>query len=413
MTKILNHINTYANLTAYNNDKDKNYPNIAYIQETNEVKWVKENQDIVEGIVVCKYNVTSTSEETFILGTTTGIKYQIIDDVKQDTVKDAYTFDTLGEHTVKYQFDGTSISDRAFEGCTDLTSVSIGNSVTSIGSYAFSDCSKLTSVTIPNSVTEIGADAFYGCSGLTSITIPDSVNSIGGGSFQECSGLTSITIPDSVNSIGDGSFSNCSGLTSITIGNGVTSIGNNSFGGCSSLTSIVIPKSVISIGNDAFNACSSLESIVVDSANTVFDSRENCNAIIHTSTNKLISGCKNTVIPNTVTSIGNSAYRGCTMTSIVIPNSVREIGNNAFLNCNSLTSMEIPNSVTSIGISAFQNCRGLTSVTIQATTPPSLDSFAFDNTNNCRIYVPAESVDAYKNATNWSALSRRIKAIVA
>ena len=133
MTKILNHINTYADLTAYDNDKDKNYPNIAYIQETNEVKWVKEKVDIVEGIVVCKYNVTSTSEETFILGTTTGIKYQIIDDVKQDTVKDAYTFDTLGEHTVKYQFDGTSINSRAFEGCIGLTTVTILNSVTLIG----------------------------------------------------------------------------------------------------------------------------------------------------------------------------------------------------------------------------------------------------------------------------------------
>ena len=190
MTKILNHINTYADLTAYNNDNDKNYPNIAYIQETNEVKWVKEDQ----GIVVCKYNVTSTSEATKLLNSSTGITYQSIDGVKQDTVQTAYTFNTLGEHTVKYKLDGTSIAGNAFYGCTALTSVTIPNSVTSIGTGAFYQCSGLTSVTIGNSVTSIGDQAFYQCSGLTSVTIGNSVTSIGNSAFSFCSGLTSVTI---------------------------------------------------------------------------------------------------------------------------------------------------------------------------------------------------------------------------
>ena len=167
MTKILNHINTYADLTAYDNDKDKNYPNIAYIQETNEVKWVKENQDIV----VCKYNVTSTSEATKLLNSSIGITYQIIDDIKQDTVQTTYTFDTLGEHTVKYKLDGTSIENSAFYNCTSLTSITIPNSVTSIGLQAFYRCSGLTSVTIGNSVTSIDGEAFIDCTALTSVTI--------------------------------------------------------------------------------------------------------------------------------------------------------------------------------------------------------------------------------------------------
>ena len=169
MTKILNHINTYADLTAYDNDKDKNYPNIAYIQETNEVKWVKENQDLV----VCKYNVTSTSEATILLNLyqSKAITYQIIDGVKQDIVKSRHSFDTLGEHTVKYQFKGTSIAQLVFDGCTSLTSVNIPNSVTTIDSNAFRGCTGLTSVSIGNSVTSIDYNAFESCSSLTSIII--------------------------------------------------------------------------------------------------------------------------------------------------------------------------------------------------------------------------------------------------
>ena len=214
MTKILNHINTYADLTAYDNDKDKNYPNIAYIIETNEVKWVKEKPDLV----VCKYNVTSTSEATNLLFLMfEGVTYQIIDDVKQDTVKATYTFDTLGEHTVKYKLDGTNISMHLFSSCPSLTSVTIPDIITSIGADAFGSCTGLTSVTIPNSVTTIDLQAFYRCSGLTSITIPNSVTSIEGEAFIDCSGLTSITIPNSVTSIGYQAFYNCSALTSVTI----------------------------------------------------------------------------------------------------------------------------------------------------------------------------------------------------
>ena len=145
----------------------------------------------------------------------------------------------------------------------------------------------------------------------------------------------------------------------------VTSIGEHAFEYCNGLTSVTIPNSVTSIGYYAFGGCSGLTSIVVEEGNTVFDSRGNCNAIIKTADNELIAGCQNTLIPNSVTSIGRFAFSGCSgLTSVTIPNSVTSIGEGAFSGCSGLTSVTIPGSVTSIGDYAFSGCSGLTSVTI-------------------------------------------------
>ena len=309
----------------------------------------------------------------------------------------SYAFGYSGLTSVTIPNSVTSIGDDAFVGCSGLTSVEIPNSVTSIGEAAFWNCSGLTSVTIPNSVTSIGDDAFRGCSGLTSVTIPNSVTSIGKNAFDGCSGLTSVTIPNSVTSIGDYAFDGCSGLTSVEIPNSVTSIGGYAFYGCSGLTEVTIPNSVTSIGSYAFGY-SGLTSVSVESGNTVYDSRNNCNAIIITATNYLIVGCKNTVIPSSVTSIGSGAFYGCEgLTSVTIPNSVTSIGRNAFYGCSGLTSVTIPNSVTSIGYYAFRGCTGELTVNcnIPSASLSSDGSFCSSKFSSVKIGDNVESIGDY------------------
>ena len=360
--------------------------------------------------------------------------------------------DRLKIETVVIEDGVINIGKNAFFDCSNLSSITIPNSVTSIGDNAFYGCSGLTSVTIGNSVKTIGVAAFNGCSSLTSVTIGNSVTSIGGAAFAGCSSLTSITIPNSVTSIGQAAFKGCSSLTSITIPNSVTSIGDFAFEGCSNLTSITIGNSVTSIGDLAFVDCSSLTTIIVEDGNTEYDSRDNCNALIETNSNILILGCKNSIIPNSVTSIGENAFSDCSgltsitipnsvtsigdwafhgcssltsisipnsvtsigdnafhysgLTSITIPNSVTSIGEYAFSLCYGLTSVTIPNSVTSIGKAAFYGCSGLSSITFERSTPPEFGKKVFDGLNkSIPVYVPFGSIEAYKNALEGQGFS--------
>ena len=294
------------------------------------------------------------------------------------------------------------VSDYVFKNLVS-SKVIIKEGITSLPDYAFFGASSLESIEIPSSVTSIGMSAFYHRTSLTSINIPEGVTSIGGGAFTGCTSLKSITIPSSVKTMGNGVFVNCSSLESINISEGVTSIGGGTFRGCSSLTSITLPSSVTSIGEGVFNGCNLLQIIVAsDNANyssyygSLYnkDKTEFIRVAGGVSTVEILDtvksigdnafyGCTSLTsinIPEGVTSIGDGAFSGCSsLESITIPSSVKTMGNTIFANCSSLESIEIPSGTTSIGERAFYFCDSLTSITI----PNSVTSIGYEAFRGC------------------------------
>ena len=324
---------------------------------------------------------------------------------------------------------------------TDLISVEVGNCVTSLGNGAFQNCRSLTSVIIPDAVTSIGNGAFLLCDSLTSITIPDSVTSIGDSAFDSCRSLTSIDIPSGVTFIGDTTFQECTSLTSIEIPSGVTFIDNAAFQYCTSLTSIIVKATTPpTLGSDAFYRtnncpiyvpCESVEAYKSASGWSDYASRITCiqpsfkwKVTFSNDTTSSGACSSNTELTSSelpldrfvklevgdcCTIVGaNLSGRLSGVTSATISDSVTKIGIRMFYQCSKLKTVEVGSGVTRIDDWFVNGCNVLTSVTIKTTTPPTLGTACFTNSNNCPIYVPSASVNAYKTASGWNMYASRI-----
>lgn len=328
------------------------------------------------------------------------------------------------------------IDDEAFSSCVNVTSVVIPQSVLGIGKRVFDWCYNLESIIvaegnarydsrencnaiietesgtliagckdtiITDSVTGIGEYAFFCRFYLSSVTFPEKVSHIDDGAFQGCDGLESVTIPGNVKSVGVAAFSGCLNLVSVSLNDGMMSIGEAAFSGCERLKSIEIPGSVTNIGNGAFSGCN-ITSITVASDNTTYDSRGNCNAIIETASNTLIAGCGNTVIPESVTGIGDAAFSCCNgIEKVKIPKNVKSIGELAFVNCRNLVSVHIPDGVTTIGANAFAGYSDIKSISIPASVT-SIGENAFNVGSGLKTIKVAAGNKKYDSRNNCNAI---------
>ena len=382
-----------------------------------------------------------------------GIYYNLVKSRAYVTYgKKEYIGDVVIPSSIKYngkEYDVTNIGDEAFNNCTELTSISLPNTVTEIGAYAFAYCNQLTTINIPSSVTTIKRNAFGNCfmlqyvnitdleawcnidfeeiyanplyhaqglyingelatdidipetiteikrltfyyyTKLKSVKIPNTVESIGEASFYYCINLNEVIIPNSVTTIEPEAFKYCEGLTSITIPNSVSSLGRLAFYSCKSLSAVTLPESMTSIEDNTFYGCSSLTSVTIPNSVTSIGS-------------SAFSGCSSltsVTIPNSVTSIGGGTFNGCSsLTSVTIPNSVSNIGQYAFYKCTNLSSIELPNTITSVEPNTFSGCIGFKEFIIPNSVT-SIGESAFQGcTGLLTVSIPSLVNNIEKNA---------------
>ena len=295
----------------------------------------------------------------------------------------------------------------AFHYQSSLEEIQLPGGLLTIGTMAFYYCQSLTRIELPESLIQIDDYVFCNCKSLHEVTIPQSLEKMLGGVFAACtgmerfygkfadatgralinggtllafapSGLSTYTVPDGITAIAEGVFSSFSNMEEIILPDGLQSIGMQAFSNCTGLTEIIIPESVTTLGSGVFRSCSNLT---------------------------------NVNIPLEMTTIPAETFSSCTsLPEITIPEGVTTIESYAFQGCRELRSVTIPSSVNKIGVEAFFQAEALESLVLEPVTPPTGGDKMFDYTNDCPIYVPAQSVDAYKAAEYWSTYADRIMA---
>lgn len=280
-------------------------------------------------------------------------------------------------------------------------------------------------------VTKIGDYAFVKLTGLTGISIPETVVAIGSEAFADCVSLESVVMSKGLKEISQEAFRGCTSLKTVTLPLGLKSIGFASFCECQNLESITIPESVEDVHATSFEGCDALCSIVVEKGNAVYDSRENCNAIIETKSNTLLHGCKNSTIPSSVTEIGVRAFRGCRgLEQMDVPKSVEIIGEQAFLDCKELKSVSLHDGLKTVGLYAFGNCAlseltipasvedlgtnalwmlGLQSITSLIENPKTMEDFCNSESSNTILYVPSGAKARYEATYPWNKFQEIIE----
>ena len=284
-----------------------------------------------------------------------------------------------------------------------LKTVVLSNNIVGIPSQFFYN-SKIENIVIPDNVIYIGVDAFYGCTNLRNVTIGNGIQDLSCIDFSKCKDLTSITIGDGIKAIPKGIFANCDKLTSLTIGDGISTIENGTFNSKMKLTSLILGKNVTGLNWLNLNMHNYLTTIKVSEENKKYDSRNDCNAIIEKDTNTLLLSSNETVIPESVTSIGTSAFGGCiNIKNITIPESVTSIGAFAFGNCSSLKSIIIPKNLTSIEVGTFSGCENLKSITISENIT-SIGYGAFFGCSGLTSIKVSEKNSKYDSRNNCNAI---------
>lgn len=314
-----------------------------------------------------KFSFIGTGGGTKLLSKTTTGSVSYEDNVYANCIKKIY----VGESV-------TSFSNYSFCNCRSLESITIPKAVTTIGDYAFRTCTSIKSITIPNGITYIEDYAFQTCYSLCCISIPLNITIIYSYAFQYCYSLSRFCFPCRLSEIGQYTFQYCYLLESVKLPSRIKILNPYAFGTCYALKNISLPSALITIGNNAFQNCNCLGSVA---------------------------------IPNTVKTIGNYAFSNCySLSQISISEGISNIGTETFYSNRSLSSITIPANVTSIWKDAFYNCNGAKEYHFLSTTPPSLsnNNVFYGIPSDCLIYVPLESVDAYKTANIWSNLADKI-----